>query len=208
MPIASGFRPLVRTLVRLRAVRIASLLFVLFNFVQVLRIQQRLSQYALKATEPSYLKSVEASANKQRVYISSIHWNNEPILHSYWNNALIALVEALGPENVFISVYESGSWDDSKNVLRDLDERLGWLGVNRDITLSETTHLDEISKPADGPGWIDTSRGKKELRRIPYLAKLRNLTLKNLVALSKQGLNFDKVLFLNDVVFTASSLAL
>lgn len=195
-----------RTLVRLRAVRIAFLLFVACNFVQVLRIQQQLSQYALKAAEPSYLKPTpklgEQLPHKPRVYISSIHWNNEQILHSHWNNALIALVEALGPDNVFISVYESGSWDNSKTALKDLDERLGWLGVNRDITLSETTHKDEISKSAEGPGWIQTSRGKKELRRIPYLAKLRNFTLKNLVALSKQGLKYDKVLFLNDVVFS------
>jgi hypothetical protein len=176
--------------------RIGSILFVSFNFLQVLWIQQRLSQSGLDSARPSHLR--------ERVYIAGIHWNNEDILQSHWNDAVVSLAETLGPENVFISVYESGSWDNSKNVLKDLDTRLGHLRVSSNITMSETTHLDEISQPATGPGWIDTFRGKKELRRIPYLAKLRNLTLKRLVEFSHQGVRFDKVLFLNDIVFTVS----
>jgi hypothetical protein len=137
-----------------------------------------------------------------RVYIASIHWNNEPILRDYWNKAVVDLVKVLGPENVFVSVYESGSWDDSKGALRSLDRTLGDLGVRRNITLSDTTHLDEISQSPVGSGWIDTSRGRKELRRIPYLSRLRNYTLWNLGQLFQQGIVFDKVLFLNDVIFT------
>lgn len=141
------------------------------------------------------------SPRPERLFIASMHWNNEPILRSHWNNAVIELAKTFGPDNVFVSVYESGSWDDSKGALRELDAGLDRLGVRRNITLSDTTHQDELSaRPREG--WIDTPRQKKELRRIPYLARLRNLTLQPLEDLSQQGITFDKVLFLNDVVFT------
>jgi hypothetical protein len=141
----------------------------------------------------------------QRIYIASIHWNNEGVLKEYWNRAVVELAEALGPKNVFISVYESGSWDDSKGALKDLDQRLATLDVPRNISLSSFTHLDEISQPPVGPGWIDTARGRKELRRIPYLARLRNIGLEQLEGLYKEGVKFDKILFLNDVVFTVGN---
>jgi hypothetical protein len=137
----------------------------------------------------------------ERVYIASIHWNNEQTLRSHWNDAVIALANALGRENVFITIYESGSWDDSKGALRELDMALAAHNIRRNITLSETTHLDEISVMEKGSGWIDTPRGRRELRRIPYLSRLRNWALRPLQELARQGEQFDKVLFLNDVVF-------
>ena len=136
----------------------------------------------------------------QRIFIASIHWNNEQILRSNWNLAILELVEYFGPDNVYVSVYESGSWDASKDALRELDRDLESVRVRRTITLSETTHKDEIQKPF-AAGWIDTPRGRKELRRIPYLSKLRNLALKPLRELAAEDVKFDKVLFLNDVVF-------
>ena len=130
----------------------------------------------------------------ERVYIASMHWNNGRILRSHWNDAVVALAKALSRENVFVTVYESGSWDDSKGALSELDQTLGGLGIRRNITLSETTHLDEVSAADNGTGWIDTPRGKKELRRIPYLSRLRNWTLEPLQELSRRGERFDKVL--------------
>lgn len=138
----------------------------------------------------------------ERIYIASLHWNNEPILRSYWNDAVLALAKALGRENVFVAIHESGSWDDSKGALRELDLALDELGVRRNIAVSNVTHLDEISAAGKGGGWIDTPRGQKELRRIPYLSQLRNSNLEPLQQLARHRETFDKVLFLNDVVFT------
>ncbi|KAI1507915.1 CAP59-mtransfer domain containing protein [Pyrenophora tritici-repentis] len=130
-----------------------------------------------------------------------MYWNGEQALRSYWNDAVIALANALGRENVFVTVYENGSWDDSKGALRELDMALAAHQIRRNITLSETTHLDEISVVNRGSGWVDTPRGRRELRRIPYLSRLRNWTLESLQELARQGERFDKVLFLNDVMF-------
>lgn len=136
----------------------------------------------------------------QKIFIASIHWNNARILRSNWNRAVLDLLEYFGVHNIHISIYESGSWDESKDALRALDNDLEDLGVKRTITLEETTHTDELRKPITA-GWIETPRGKKELRRIPYLSKLRNLSLQPLNELAGGGIKFDKVLFLNDVVF-------
>ena len=136
----------------------------------------------------------------QKIFIASIHWNNGRILRSNWNRAVLDLVNFFGVHNVYISIHESGSWDDSKDALKALDNDLEDLGVKRTVTLAETTHADELQKPITA-GWIDTPRGKKELRRIPYLSRLRNLSLQPLNELAAHGTKFDKVLFLNDVVF-------
>jgi hypothetical protein len=57
-----------------------------------------------------------------------------------------------------------------------------------------------------GEGWVKTPKGDMELRRIPYLSRTRNMSLKPLEELAKQGIIFDKILFLNDVVFTVRNL--
>ncbi|KAF3031812.1 hypothetical protein E8E12_001292 [Didymella heteroderae] len=137
-----------------------------------------------------------------RVYVAALHWNSEQILRSHWNAAVVALAHALGPENVFVTVYESGSWDDSKGALRELDGALDGLGVRRNMTLSDVTHEDVMSPIGMGAGWVRTPRGRTELRRIPYLAQLRNWVLEPLQALARQGEKFDVVLFLNVVIFT------
>jgi hypothetical protein len=146
-----------------------------------------------------------ARRKNERVYIASLHWNDGWLVRQYWSDAVVGLAEALGPQNVFVSVYESGSWDDTKEALQELDSTLGRMGVPRNITLSDVTHEEEMAKDPDGPGWVETPRGRKELRRIPFLAELRDKTLRDLIKLRDQGIHFDKVLFLNDVVFRVSS---
>ncbi len=141
-------------------------------------------------------------SSTHRIFIASIHWNNEAILRSHWNEAVLRLVDHFGAENIYISIVESGSWDDSKGALKNLDGELKKLGVGRNIILEKTTHADEIGQTPGSDGWVDTARGKKELRRIPYLSRLRNRSLDPLAELAEKGISFDRILFLNDVVFT------
>ncbi|KAL8704717.1 MAG: hypothetical protein Q9201_002141 [Fulgogasparrea decipioides] len=153
------------------------------------------------ARRRAHLAEATVPLPAQRIFIASIHWNNEAILRSHWNQALLQLVEHFGRKNVYVSILESGSWDDSKGALRELDEQLARTGVERTIILDKTTHVDEIAATPGGSGWIDTARGKKELRRVPYLSRLRNRSLEPLSRLADEGVRFDRVLFLNDVVF-------
>lgn len=180
---------------RTRVFRAALLILALFCLVDIISLISARQHQNLPARAPDL--------RGQKIFIASIHWNNEPILRSKWNLAVLDLVDYFGVENVYVSIYESGSWDDSKGALRVLENELEKKGVRRTVRLSETTHADELKQPATD-GWIQTPRGKKELRRIPYLSKLRNLALEPLSDLS-DGTKFDKVLFLNDVVFTVST---
>lgn len=140
-------------------------------------------------------------ASGERIYIASMHFNDAKIINR-WSRELMDLVDVLGPDNVFVSIYESGSWDETKEHLLALDSVLGKKGVAKRVVTSDVTHRDEINNPDKGEGWITTSRNKKELRRIPYLSRLRNKTIKDLVDLYAKGITFDKVLFLNDVIFS------
>jgi len=141
-----------------------------------------------------------------KVFIASVHRNNEYILRLHWNDAVIKLVQYLGPENVYFSTFESGSQDNTKDALRDLDHELKGLGVSTSVVLGKTAaELVAENRGAPGDeGWIMTSRGKKERRRIPYLANLRNRVMEKLDDEAAKGNKYDLVLWLNDVVFTVS----
>lgn len=169
-----------------------SALFVLWNLVDVHQ-----SHNDALSPQPHFANPLPAP----RVFIASLHYNNAALLRDYWNDAIVELSKALGPANVFVAAYESGSVDGTKGVLLELDGRLAELGVQRSIMLSPTIHVDEIAGATSDSGWVRNSQGIQQLRRIPYLARLRNLSLEPLGELAKRGRLFDKILFLNDVVF-------
>lgn len=143
----------------------------------------------------------------ETIYITGMHWNDEQILRDAWIPALVDLANAIGRDRVFVSIYESGSWDDTKGALRLLDSLLAQTDIPRRIVMDHKTHLAEINQPPEqeGDGWIETRTGGIELRRVPYLAKLRNEALRPLYELRDKGIVYDKILFLNDVVFSVSS---
>ena len=182
-----------RRLPRSSAFRILVLLYVLLDSLHCLSLY-RYQTAAITAPPPP--------RNTKRVYIASQHWNNARLLREHWNNALVALVQELGIENVFVSIYESGSYDDSKAVLGELDTVLEGLQVRRSIQLSETSHADEIAQQPTEHGWVKAPDGRDYKRRIPFLANIRNRVFQPLERLTAEGEHFDTILFLNDVVFT------
>ncbi|KAL2193643.1 glycosyltransferase family 69 protein [Corynascus similis CBS 632.67] len=190
-----------RMLPKLRsALQKLSLLFFVWTIFEAHKSHYRITRAEREANARKIL--IEPT----RVYIASLHWNNEEILRSEWNKAVLDLVKTFGANNVFVSVYESGSWDDSKGALRELDRELEVMGVSRKIILDHETHKDLISHPSADEGWITTPDGGRMPRRIPYLSKLRNLSLQPLLELAENGTAFDQVLFLGDVVFTVTDI--
>ena len=196
---ACGIRGPFRRATRTRYIRAILIILLAFFFVDLLSLSWILSRQPPSST-------LHSPRQVERIYIASIHWNNEAVLRSNWHKAVTDLAKHFGPQNIYISLLESGSLDDTKGALRSLDADLEQLSVPRTVILDETTHADELAKAPASSGWIDTSRGKKELRRIPYLSRLRNLSLQPLAQLAANGTVFDKVLFLNDVVFTVGSM--
>ncbi|KAF2654125.1 glycosyltransferase family 69 protein [Lophiostoma macrostomum CBS 122681] len=188
----SYLRLRIRRWLRHPALRLLLIVLIVLDTVHVLHIASR--QHAASLQKPP--------RNTKRIYIASQHWNTAQVLRDRWNDALVNLVQQLGSENVFISIFESGSYDDTKDALRELDEALGELKVERSIILSDVSHKDEIEKQPTEHGWIKTPAGDTELRRIPFLSNLRNEVLKPLHVRSESGERFDTILFLNDVVFS------
>ncbi|KAM7191315.1 Cryptococcal mannosyltransferase 1 domain containing protein [Naviculisporaceae sp. PSN 640] len=171
------------------------------------RIARAEHEYQAHASVDLQLESLEnhidEPQNPPRFFLASLHWNNERILRSDWNQQVLDLVEKLGPENVFVSVYEGGSWDDSKGALRELETKLEEKGVAKKIVLDKETHANAMAaQPQPGKGWVQMPDGDMKLRRIPYLSRLRNQSLKPLLDLAENGTTFDYVIFLGDVVFT------
>lgn len=190
----SATRLYVRRFLRARTPKVLILLFIILNVLDVFRIHRDIAE----GEKARYQLQPRPA---QRLYIASMHFNNGKILRSHWIKELIRLTDTFGAQNMFVSVHESGSWDDSKSLLRGLDRELERRAVPRRIVISDVTHKDEMLNEKKGDGWIDTSRGQRELRRIPYLAKLRNEVMQDLYDMHKKGIRFDKVIFLNDVVF-------
>ncbi|KAJ5947846.1 CAZyme family GT69 [Penicillium verhagenii] len=189
----ASYLTLRRRIRRSRLLRIFLFVFFAWNLIELYVIIQRISEVDLIYRDQP--------RRKERIYIAGVNWNNEPILRSHWNQALLNLAWKLGPDNIYVSIYESGSYDNTKGALMELDLELERLQVPRTIILSPVTHEDEMAA-TPGEGWVQTPKGDMELRRIPYLSRTRNMSLKPLEELAKQGVTFDKILFLNDVVFT------
>ncbi|KKY29119.1 putative polysaccharide export protein [Phaeomoniella chlamydospora] len=191
-------RPRRRPLVT-NAFRLIGFLIVATTLLDLFRVRHAQSSYQLPEQDDDAHRGT-------RLFIAATHWNNEAVLRSRWNDAILEIAQYFGPKNVYVSIHESGSWDDTKGALRELEATLNEFGVGNTIVLDTTTHKDEVEKTpsADDTGWIDTSRGKKELRRIPYLAKIRNKALEPLVkmAAAHPPQKFDNILFLNDVYFS------
>lgn len=193
-------------------------ILVLFGFLFLLDAVLLISGRPPTYTAPTLAQQAEhpaAPTANTSVYIVSVHRNNEEILRAAWNDAVLALVTRLGPANVHFAAVESGSQDKTKEALMDLKDKLDNLGVSNTISLGMTVweQLDELNTRPDPsrerePGWIwDKEEGHYDLRRIPYLAKVRNQAMEPLKVLERQGRRFDKVLWLNDVVFDVDDFA-
>jgi hypothetical protein len=201
------------TLRLLRLLLYLLLAWLVFDILIILKQHREFSRnlVAHTYTSPALLPS---PLQNQRIFIVAQFWTNAYVIYYRWGQALIDLVGVLGRENVFVSIYESGSLDNTKDILKDLGAALVANGIAHEIVLDPTTHADEIDAgPYDEngkvkEGWIETTtegtKYGKEFRRIPFLAKSRNLSLRPLHKLRDEGHSFDKILFLNDVVFKPS----
>ncbi|KUJ11227.1 uncharacterized protein LY89DRAFT_689123 [Mollisia scopiformis] len=195
--ISRSFR---RRYIRPRAILLTLTLLFLFDAYLITSFRPPPTR---STTLPSHLKD-------KKIFIASIHRNSEYMLRLYWNSALLRLCEHLGPKNVYVSILESGSLEDTKGALRDLMGKLNEMGVQNRIELGmdvkeQVAMLKEVPEDPDArQGWIFTGRGQRgwEVRRIAYLAELRNRAMEPLEMMEKE-MKFDTILWINDVVFTS-----
>ncbi|KAJ7211650.1 capsular associated protein [Mycena pura] len=115
-----------------------------------------------------------------------------PALPGTGNGTMHMLIRHLGPENVFVSIYESNSHDRTKALLREFQGQLSLGGVRNRVLLDTDGQRRE--------GW--QSNGHE---RVQYMADMRNRALDPLQD-GLRGKRFDRIIFFNDVYFDWKSI--
>lgn len=126
----------------------------------------------------------------EKVFIAaSLYDRDGDLARGQWATQLLGLIDLLGEQNVFVSIYENDSGEEGQNALRELEQRIQ---SPKSIVFEE--HLDFQSLPA-----VTIPGGEKRIKRIEYLAQVRNKALKPLE--EDPETRYDKLLYLNDILF-------
>ncbi|RAH53748.1 hypothetical protein BO85DRAFT_151409 [Aspergillus piperis CBS 112811] len=128
--------------------------------------------------------------HNETVFIAAILYDPDgKLANGRWGHDLLHLINLLGEENVFLSLYENGSGIRGQSALRDLEDRLP---CNTSIQIE--LDLDLTAFPT-----VTIPGGGERVKRTDYLAEMRNRALWPLD--EHPGIVFDKILYLNDVIF-------
>ncbi|KAK9786404.1 putative Cryptococcal mannosyltransferase 1-domain-containing protein [Seiridium cardinale] len=146
-----------------------------------------------RKVQPSF--SENTNTRNVRVFIAIALRNAEHLIRGgVWNEALLTLIDILGPENTFVSIYESDSTDGTAKALQELKDRIKSPSSIVSKSLLKPAARREIETP---------------LRRIQHMANVRNhallpfyeqhrVTTFDDPSLSKP---YDRILWMNDVYF-------
>ncbi|OMJ27412.1 Alpha-1,3-mannosyltransferase CMT1 [Smittium culicis] len=118
---------------------------------------------------------------KRKYFFSMNFYNNEDII-PFIIEELMLLFKFLGPENIFLSVYENSSTDNTKKLLYLFSSVLDDYGLKHRI----------IIDPAKRPNDYDSIR---------YLSNIRNKALEPLKSEEELGNVYDKIVFMDSVLF-------
>lgn len=136
-------------------------------------------------------RPARANPNNERVFIAaSLFDPRGDIASGPWGQALVDLVDLLGPANVFVSIYESDSGWPGKKSLDVLEARLQ---CNHHFAVQSTIDMD-LNTAAK----VRLQDGTLAFKRIDYLAEARNRALLPLRLSAKR---YHKILFLNDAYY-------
>ncbi|KAJ7062895.1 cryptococcal mannosyltransferase 1-domain-containing protein [Mycena amicta] len=144
-------------------------------------------RYRAAVEAANRVKRPQGHGDGTKVFIAAMFYNNSAIL-PYWIREFTKVIHYVGSDNVFVSIVESNSSDDTADILDEWKATLDTLGVRHLIRTRDKT----IERPAD----MSTA-----IPRIKFLADTRNLVLAPLV---ERG-GYDVVLFSNDVLVEAEA---
>ena len=131
-----------------------------------------------------------ANPNNERVFIAaSLYDPKGDLVHGLWGGLVKELVDLLGPENTFLSIFESDSGEAGHQALEEYGKGFP--------CQHKFTDVDEVE--LEHPALITLPDGATSVKRIEYLAEARNRALAPIRGLGAP--RYDKILFLNDVVF-------
>ncbi|RFU74726.1 glycosyltransferase family 69 [Trichoderma arundinaceum] len=125
-------------------------------------------------------------ARNASYFIAASFWNNEEILDS-WTAQTLELIDSLGRSNVYVSLTENDSDDNTASKLLHFGREL----TKRNVAHSVNITTDLRGYPSENP-WHSIKH------RMGYMANLRNGALEPLSQLNRR---FENVVLLNDVVY-------
>lgn len=136
--------------------------------------------------------------NEKVFIVASIYDRNGRLLGGEWGERLRQLIDLLGPDHVFLSLYENDADKDAQLAMKAFTATL----TCRNAVVHE--HLDLASLPR-----VATPSGPSRLKRIAFLAEVRNRALRPLTDPQSPAyrVRFDKVLYVNDVFFEPTDAA-
>jgi Cryptococcal mannosyltransferase 1 len=154
------------------------------SYTSLPRHYQELRDQVKSSSQPG-----RGNPRHEKIFIAaSIRDRHGRLARGVWADKVLELVELLGPDNVFLSIYENDAGAVGRAALQELEERLAF------------PHLLEFDEhlPADVFPSITLPDGTPGVKRIAYLAEVRNRALRPLEA---SEVRYDKLLYLNDVIF-------
>ncbi|KAF2663380.1 hypothetical protein BT63DRAFT_465923 [Microthyrium microscopicum] len=124
----------------------------------------------------------------------------EDLIKGQWGLSLLELVHLLGPENVFVSIYENDSGPGTAAALEELKAKLPC-----DFSIVTNAHVSLDNYPK-----VYLPNGNARVKRLAYLSDLRNRLLWPLehpeshigAQINHTSTSFNRILFLNDVYFS------
>lgn len=134
-----------------------------------------------------------ANQFREKIFISvSLYDKSGHLAAGRWGKTMLELIQMLGPENTFLSIYENDS-PGGEAALRELETKVP---CKHEIVY-------EAHVPLTGFANVTMPDGTERMKRLSYLSEVRNRALRPLDRLREQtGVEkFDKVLFLNDIAF-------
>ncbi|RAH65806.1 uncharacterized protein BO66DRAFT_423206 [Aspergillus aculeatinus CBS 121060] len=138
-----------------------------------------------QSTEPG-----RGNPRNEKVFIAaSLYDRDGDLAQGHWGNSVLRLIDLLGPNNVFLSIYENDSGADGERALRGLETQVT---CKKSIVFEEHLDLDSLAK-------IVAPDGSRRTKRIEYLAEIRNRALRPLS--DQHDVQYDRLLYLNDVAF-------
>ena len=130
-----------------------------------------------------------ANSDNQKIFIAaSIYDKGGRLVKGAWGRNVLELLNLLGNRNTFLSIYENDSGQEARKELEKFQEEVQ---CNSQLVYEEHLSLEDIPK-------ITLPDGSDRIKRIAYLAEVRNKVLK---PLEDSDVAYDKILFLNDVIF-------
>ncbi|KAH0529384.1 hypothetical protein TsFJ059_004136 [Trichoderma semiorbis] len=125
-------------------------------------------------------------AQNASYFIAASFWNNDEILDS-WTSQTLELIDTLGRANVYVSLTENDSEDNTASKLLHFGREL----TKRKVAHSVNITTDLRGDPPENP-WHSIRH------RMGYMANLRNGALEPFGQLNRR---FENVIMLNDVVY-------